>query len=170
MTLRARDVQAILAERARQLALPDDGPRLDPTEPYTVFALGGQLFGAPLAGVSRADDVRHLTEVPGAPPWLLGVTAIAGRLLSLIDLATMFELKRRDVGPIGGCLVVLDGGRAIALAAERLVSIVDLPRSSIAVLEPARGAITRVAAFGQAEHLLIDLGALFADPRLAGSG
>ena len=170
MSLRARDVQAILAERARQLALPSDGPRALETEPFAAIAIGGQLVAVPLERVTRADEVRHLTEVPAAPPWLLGVTAIAGRILSLIDLATMFEVKRRDVGPIGGCLAVGDGARAIALAAERLVSIVDLPRAAIRPLAPPQGAFTRVAALAQAEHLLLDVPALFADPRLGGAG
>jgi purine-binding chemotaxis protein CheW len=162
----ARDVGAILRERARILALRDASELAATTEELATFGIGGHLIGVPMVRVTRAAALKHLTEIPGGPPFLVGVTAVEGQLVSLLDLAVLLGLSRRGVGDITGSLVVSWGAREIGLAAEQLFGIEDVPVRDIAPLPGATGPLTRVARLPERELLLLDVETLFDDPRL----
>jgi purine-binding chemotaxis protein CheW len=163
-----RDISAILQQRARALAEPEV-EEADDAEAFATFTVGGHAIGVPLLHVLRASDLRHLTEIPEGPPWLVGVTAIEGHLVSLLDLARFLGLPRAGVADVRGSLVVAAGKREIGLVAEQLLGIADLPPSSVMALPGADGPLRRVARAqgpGGGDLLLLDVEALFDDPRL----
>jgi chemotaxis signal transduction protein len=162
----ARSVEAILRERARILAVPEAEDDSADTEELAVFASGGHYLGVPMAQVTRAAALKHLTEIPGGPPFLVGVTAIEGHLVSLLDLPLFLGLSRRGIGDVTASLVVVSGAREIGLAAEDLFGIEDVPARSIAALPGAVGPLLRVARLPEREVLLLDVDLLFSDPRL----
>jgi purine-binding chemotaxis protein CheW len=168
---RGRDVAAVLRERAAALAQPEAQESTD-AEALATFTVGGHALGVPLERVLRASDLRHLTEIPGGPPWLLGLTAVEGHLVSLLDLARFLGLGRSGVADVRGSLVVSAGKREIGLVAEQLLGIRDLPQSALTVLPGESGPIRRVARGqgGQGVDLLVlDVDVLFDDPRLGSS-
>jgi purine-binding chemotaxis protein CheW len=165
-----RDKLAILKERARALATAD----VDESGEQAAFATlmtGGHVLAVPLHQVIRGASLVHLTEVPGAPDWLLGLTSVEGHLVSLVDLVTLLGLQRAGVADVRGALVVTTGRREIGLAAEQLLGIADVPEDAFVPLPASDGPLTR-AARGQGPQgqdlLLLDVETLFADPRLAG--
>jgi purine-binding chemotaxis protein CheW len=166
MPARLLDVDAVLRERARLLALRDEGDLASTTEELATFAIGGHHIGVPMARVTRAAALKHLTEIPGGPPYLVGVTAVEGHLVSLLDLASLYGLERRGVGDVTGSLVVAHGPREIGLAAEQLFGIEDVPQKTIAPLPGAVGPLTRIARLPDRQVLLLDVELLFDDPRL----
>jgi chemotaxis signal transduction protein len=165
-----RDVAAILRLRARALAQREVEERHD-IEPLATFTSGGHALGVPLACVVRASELRHLTEVPQAPAWLLGLTAVEGHLVSLLDMATFLGLPTGGVTDVRGGLVVAWGKREIGLGAEQLLGIADVSQADLHPLPGGSGALQRVAR-GRGPHgtelLCVDVEALFDDPRLSG--
>lgn len=144
---RVRDVARILAERARALAAVEADAALA-TRTLVAFTMGGCALAVPVESLSRAVELGVVTEIPGGPPYLLGVIVVDNKLVSLVDVPALFGLATHGVGDVTAALVVQHGGRQIALAAEELVRIGD------------------VAADGGAR--IVDVAALLADPRLAG--
>jgi purine-binding chemotaxis protein CheW len=162
----SRDVERILADRARLLAAPDDG-KGRATEELATFSIGGHAFAVPLADVTHGATLQHLTEIPGGPSWLVGLTAVDGALVSLLHLPLFLGLERQGVSDITGALVVAADGREIGLAAGQLLGIEDVPRDEIVEMPVPLAAITRVARSSRKEELLLlDVPSLFADPRL----
>ena len=166
---RPRDLAAVLRERARALARPEVEEAGD-TEALATFTSAGHALGVPLDRVLRASELRHLTEIPGGPAYLLGVTTVEGHLVSLLDLAAFLGLPRRGVADVRGVLVVTAGERALGLAAEQLTGLLDLPQSAAVAMPGGAGALGRVArgraAYG-GDLFLLDVDVLFADARLA---
>ena len=75
----AEEISRLLAERAAQLArreLDDDKAAV---LPHVAFQAAGQPFAVPLRYVVHASRLRHLTPIPGGPPYLLGICALADR-------------------------------------------------------------------------------------------
>src|SRR5262249_55936505 len=70
----ARSVEAILRERARILAVPAAEDENADTEELATFGVGGHVLGVPMARVTRAATLRHLSEIPSGPPYLVGMT------------------------------------------------------------------------------------------------
>jgi purine-binding chemotaxis protein CheW len=144
----ARDVERILAERARALAAVEE-PIASGTTALAAFVMGGYELAVPIETLSRAVDLGVVTEIPGGPAYLLGVIVVDNRLVSLLDVPLFLGLPPHGVGDVTSALVVQHDGRAIALAAEQLSRIADFALDS----DGPR---------------IVDVAALFADARLAG--
>jgi chemotaxis signal transduction protein len=167
-----RDPAEVLKARARALAIRDESELQREVEELATFAIGGHLLGVPMSRVSRAAALKHLTEIPGGPPWLVGLTAVEGHLVSLLDLAVFLDLGRRGVGDVTGAIIVSANGREIGLAAEHLLGIEDVPVRAIAPLPDGKvheSPLDRVARLPGREMLLLDVQKLFDDPRLHGA-
>ena len=147
---RTRDVERILAERARALSAVEEAAPSG-TRTLAAFVMGGYELAVPIEALSRAVDLDVVTEIPGGPEHLLGVIVVDNRLVSLLDVPLFLALPARGVGDVTTALVVQHGGRQIALAAERLLRIAEFARDDDA-----------------AAPRLVDVAALFADARLSG--
>jgi chemotaxis signal transduction protein len=159
-----RDPDEILRERARALSAREgEGP--GPTEELVTFTIGGHTFAVAVGQVLRAAALRHFTEIPGGPPYLIGVTGVEGHLVSLLDLTQFVGLVRHGVGDVTVCLVVGRASRELGLAVEQLLGIEDVPTREITP-NPSGGPLTRVATIGARRLLIVDLERLLDDPRL----
>jgi purine-binding chemotaxis protein CheW len=161
-----RDVGKILRERAERLARREDESLDVRTEPYATFTVGANRLGVSLDRVTRAAELHQLTELPGGPPWLLGVTAVEGQRVSLLDLALFLGL-RRGMADLTATVVVGDGTREIGLGVEVLLGIEELPVGAVSPMPGANGPLQKIARLDSGEVLLLDVGLLFADRRLA---
>ncbi len=63
------------------------GPRPARDATYLVCACGAERYGLPLAEAAGVLPMRPCTPVPGAVPALLGLAAVSGRIVSVLDLA-----------------------------------------------------------------------------------
>jgi chemotaxis signal transduction protein len=160
------DVLAMLRLRAQKLAQAVAADEAMATTPYVAFALGGHGLAVPLAAMLHAGRLRHLTAVPGADACLLGVTALGGHVVSVVDAAVLLQLPRRGLSDITSCLVVGHAGRKLGLGADQLLGIEDLPASCIKRFPAGGDAAPQIALRRDRQLLLLDLPQVFTDPRL----
>lgn len=173
--MRDREAAVILRERAEKLSRAEGETQVAATQSIVAFMVSGQCFGVPLEHVVYAGRLRHLTPLPGGSSFLLGITVLAGHLVSVLDMASFLDLRQQGLGDITCCLVVQAGGREIGLAAEQLIGIEDVPTQRIASIGGIGGKntaasstiVTRAAFLDRLRMMLIDLEGLIADPRLA---
>lgn len=59
-----------------------------------VFELAGREFGVPLSVVEEVVPASQVTQIPNSPPFLLGLAAVRGKVMGVIDAA-----KRYNIGP-----------------------------------------------------------------------
>jgi purine-binding chemotaxis protein CheW len=171
-----KELERILAARALAPGpAPDANARAHdeqtrPTVALASFHISGKLIAVPLTSVTRAAALRHLTDVPGGPSWVVGLIAVDGHLLSLLHLGLFLGLPDHGVRDLRGILVVASGGREIGLAAEQLLGIEDVPEAQIEAQLGAASALNRIARVPQGarvrELLVLDVDELFNDPRL----
>lgn len=157
----------LLTERAALLAVKDTSQNQTARLPHVAFQSAGEFFAAPLHHVVHAGRLRHLTPIPGGPPYLLGVCALAEHLVTVLDVATFLDLRHRGLDDVVCCLVVSHNGRELGLCAERLLGIEDIPETCCQSWSCGHAAVSQVATLGKQRFLLLDLAALFVDPRLA---
>jgi chemotaxis signal transduction protein len=163
----ARDPLAVLRARAQKLALVESAARDVVQLPHVAFIVGGHGLAVPLADVVYAGRLRHLTSVPGAEPFVLGVTALSGHVVTVLDAAALLRLPRRGLCDIGACLVVRSGNRKLGLGADQLLGIEDIPSDCIKDFPSGGAEIPRVALLPERQLLLLALAPLFSDPRLS---
>jgi purine-binding chemotaxis protein CheW len=74
---------------------------------YTQFKLHKELYAVPVSMVNEILMERHVTEVPGTPPFLQGVINLRGEIIPLFDMKMLFKFPPKDAGE-GTFLVVLN--------------------------------------------------------------
>lgn len=117
----------VLRERARALAATslarsDEKCRFDIIE----FSIARENFGVSLRFVREVAPVRDYSPVPGAPPFVLGITSIRGRMVSLVDLGRFFELPSSGLTDRNKAIVIFSGAMEFALLADTIVGVRSL--------------------------------------------
>jgi purine-binding chemotaxis protein CheW len=124
---------------------------------------GGEHYAIPVDGVLEIADRGDVSEIPGAPPEVLGVRNLRGQVIPVIDLARGLGLQSSSERE--RIVVVEDSGRLAGLALDEVVDVGSLGEVTEDVDSPyLRGALLSDGALVG----VIDIAALFA--RIAPSG
>jgi len=160
-----RDMRAVLHARARVLARPiefrsDDGDRIE----FLEFAVAGERYGIETTHVRDVAVLTGLTRVPGAPAFVGGIATVRGQILSVLDLARLFELPPA-AGAAAGRLVVLEApDLPVGILATAIVGVRGVPRAEIEAALPtlAGGRASYLRGVDRTGTALLDAPALLA--------
>lgn len=158
----------VLRERARRLAAAPDTDTGQERVEALVFLLGDETYGVEPGLVREVVPLRELTPLPGVPPFVLGLTNLRGRVLSVVDLKHFFNLPERGLTDLNKVIVLGSGSMEFGILADAVVGLRDLvnvaPAPSVVTLEGVRGKYLRgVAADGV---ILLDGAVLLGDPAI----
>lgn len=142
---------------APDLELPEPP---DPGEPYLLLLAAGRVFGVPLPDVLEVVSPRACTRLPGAPPEVLGLVNLRGRVVTVVDLATAMGLLTRPDAP--GRVVVIDHrGHRVALSVDDAPRILMIDPADLEMLPPDEPLPIYAATEAEGRALaILDTGAL----------
>jgi purine-binding chemotaxis protein CheW len=158
---RRQHVDAVLAERARQLARPVVAASVSETAELIEFGAGDERYAIEAACVWRLERLGSITPLPGAPRHFAGVTNLHGQLVPLIDLRVLLGATPTATPTFG--LVLGDGRAQLAVVAETLLAMRTVSLDELGSHATARTLLRHILPDGSA---VIDGAALMADPRL----
>jgi purine-binding chemotaxis protein CheW len=84
---------------------------------------GDEAYGLPLSVVREILVSPPLTEVPRSPEHFLGVIAVRGQIITVIDLPKMLHLEREVQEQYGRILLVDNGEELIGVAVDRVIQV-----------------------------------------------
>ena len=87
---------------------------------YLTFVCGGEEYGVEILRVQEIKGWDHVTRVPYAPAYVLGVMNLRGMIVPVIDLRTRLKLPKRDFDASTVVIVV----RVRSSRGEKTVGIV----------------------------------------------
>jgi purine-binding chemotaxis protein CheW len=126
-----------------------------------VFKLGEEEYGVDIASVESIIRREALTPVPYAPPSMVGVINLRGRIVPVVDLAVRFELPPLEPTPLSRIVIAQIDGQLIGLAVDAAMEVrtlepgsVDAPPDVVSS-EEMREAILGVARFDDRLVVLI---------------
>jgi purine-binding chemotaxis protein CheW len=94
---------------------------------HVICLHGGQRYALPLSAVRRVTEVSQLSRVPRAPPALLGVMNLAGRVACVVDLGPRVGLKARPARPEGRVVLLQRARGDLGLYVSEVHGIEQLP-------------------------------------------
>ncbi len=100
-------------------------------------------FAVPIAFLRGVEPPLPVTPLPGAPPWVLGVTNVRGTVVGVVDLARFLGLGEAPAGR-GRLMICGAGSRLVALAVGATPRVLDYPPAAV---KPAAGLSGRLARF-----------------------
>jgi purine-binding chemotaxis protein CheW len=100
------------------------------TEGFVTVMTGGQLFGLPLGRVRDVFVPRGLSTVPLAPPEVVGLLNLRGRIVTAIDLRLRLGLPPREDGATPVAVGIEERGELYGLIVDRVGDVLRLERST----------------------------------------
>jgi purine-binding chemotaxis protein CheW len=95
-------------------------PSADSAAQYLTFVCAGEEYGVEILRVQEIKGWDHVTRVPYAPVYVLGVMNLRGMIVPVLDLRTRLKLQQRDFDASTVVIVV----RVQCSRAEKTVGIV----------------------------------------------
>lgn len=89
---------------------------------YITYDLGDRIYASELLSVKEIVLKEELRSIPGAQPWLLGVMALRGQLLPVIDLGLRLQANPSQ----GDKILVLDSERPVGFLVDNVRNIEDV--------------------------------------------
>jgi purine-binding chemotaxis protein CheW len=141
---------------------------------YLTFRLGAEEYGVEIDRVREVMRSPPITEVPRAPPGVLGVITVRGEVVAVFDPRTRLRLPPSAGAETGRVVIVDDGAGPCGLLVDGVANVVRLPRGSIEPCPQGIGGlgVDCLAGIGRDHDRLftvLDLAALLR-PRRPGEG
>ena len=108
-----------------------EGEEKDRTRKLQLARAGSLQFGIFADEIATIADWREPTPLPHAPKSVLGVVSIQGRMLTVLDLPTLFDSRpARNRSPQH--LLALRGDEQLAVAVDALDEAIDVSQADFA--------------------------------------
>jgi purine-binding chemotaxis protein CheW len=161
--------QALLRARAAQLA---KRPAQDAEPAREVecleFLLSGESYAVEMSFIGETLPLLDFTPLFCTPPFVLGITNLRGRIISIVDLRRFFELPEVGLSDLNRVIVVADANMEFGILADSIVGMRSLPLSE---LQPPPAAFTGIreeflAGVTTDRLALLDMAKILADKRI----
>ncbi|MCX7365748.1 MAG: chemotaxis protein CheW [Alphaproteobacteria bacterium] len=113
---------------------------------FVVFSLDEQRYALPLQAIERIVRAVEVTALPHAPPMVLGVIDMAGRILPVLSLRQHFGLPDRAVVPADRFLIARTALRTVAVVIDEAQGGIERRQSDVGGRRPGAGPRPRAMA------------------------
>ena len=129
------------------------------------FGVAGQTFAVLADDVEGTADSKYVAALPHAPPAVLGVLCVRGRMLTALDPVALLTGERCDWSGKIPCVVALRGDEQLALAAESFGSTITISEADIEAVNDdslAGRTFAGILRYGGEEIRILSTSSLFA--------
>ena len=92
------------------------------------FRIGSRLFGVDESMVATVAEWRRPTPLPHAPPAVLGIVSLQGRMLTVLDLRKLTVQSTDSTTPQH--VIALRGDEQLALAVDTVEGSIESPNDT----------------------------------------
>jgi purine-binding chemotaxis protein CheW len=125
---------AILEQRARDLARHSATDVVEAAVPVLSFQLAGETYAIDVEYLREVRPLKHLTRVPFAPKYIVGVVNLRGAILPLIDIRKILGSESQRLADMMVMLVVEHDGVEVGILAQKVHEITLLKTIGLASL------------------------------------
>lgn len=95
------------------------------------FLLSYEKYALEIKYIQEVCSLKELTEIPGAPPFIMGVINLHGQILSVIDLRKFFDLPIKGLTELNKVIVLHNDEIEFGILVDELLKIAKIPISEI---------------------------------------
>lgn len=106
---------------------------MTPPSPHSVaiFSLDDRSFALDVAKIEQVVRAVEIAPLPEAPPGVLGIIGVRGRIVPVFDLRVRFGLPSRAVRASDFLLIAHTGRRTVALSVDAVAGVVPASEAHI---------------------------------------
>jgi purine-binding chemotaxis protein CheW len=123
------------------------------------FKIGDEEFGVDILKVQEINRMLEITRVPNAPPHIVGVINLRGKVIPVVDLRRRFGMDIKEYDKNTRIVVMELGGKIVGFVVDAVSEVLRIPRS---VTEPPPSVATSadadyITAVGKLDDRLLTL-------------
>jgi len=120
----AQTTRAILKERAKELAkLPEQVDANVNLVELVEFTLGHERYAFPSSTVREVFHLTEITALPSLPAFVLGVTNVRGRILSVVDIRRLLDFGDTGLSNLNRAIILSGSDMELAVLADEVVGV-----------------------------------------------
>jgi len=121
------------------------------------FLLADERYAIESHYIGEVYPLKDLTPLPCTPAFVLAVINMRGKILSVIDLRTFFDLPNRGLSDLNKVVVLHDGAMEFGVLADAIIAARWIPRSSLLSSLPTLTEVRAEYLMGVTEERLVVL-------------
>ena len=103
----ARDPRELLQKRAHMIAgRPAETEGTSSTVMVVEFLLSPEWYAVDTSFVTEVLPLRNLTSLPGTPPFMVGIMNLRGKIISILNLKSFFNLPQKGLSAQNRVIVI----------------------------------------------------------------
>jgi purine-binding chemotaxis protein CheW len=95
------------------------------------FALADEEYGVDILAVREIRGWSHVTRIPQAPDYVLGVLNLRGAMVPVMDLRLRFGLVRESYNDTTVMIIVAIGERLFGIVVDAVSDVIDIDPAAI---------------------------------------
>jgi purine-binding chemotaxis protein CheW len=96
------------------------------------FYLGEALCGLDISRVEELNRPLEMTPVPQAPPYVLGLVNLRGKLVTILDLGRKVGLESKALTANSRIIFVQTAGEYLGLVVDRVAEVAEVHQKQVA--------------------------------------
>jgi purine-binding chemotaxis protein CheW len=130
------------------------------TVSLVVFVVDGRRWALPLAVVERVVAMVAVSPLPRSPAGVRGAVNVHGEIVPVLDLESRLGLEARDRGPEAQLVLARTSRRAVAVAVDDSLGVLEVERDAIgAPADAGSPGVAGIAALADGLLVIHDLDA-----------
>jgi purine-binding chemotaxis protein CheW len=113
----------ILKRRAETLALAQEEEPEGEYIEIVEFMLANERYCIESRFVREVCAMKDYTPLPGAPPFVLGLTNIRGRIVSVVDMGKFFDLPGKGLSDLNKVIVIRRDSMEFGVLADSILTV-----------------------------------------------
>lgn len=126
-----------------------------------VFTLGAERYGVEIMAVREIVTMQKVTPIPGAPPFMEGVTNLRGRVIPVVDLKHCLGLPLTQPGDEARIMVIDVASSMVGCVVDSVAEVLRITDEVISQPDETPGAdssyMKGIAKVGDGLVILMDL-------------
>ncbi|MFA6505126.1 MAG: chemotaxis protein CheW [Treponemataceae bacterium] len=127
--------RAILRDRAKKLAFVPE-PTNEETVQVLRFLLGTETYAVEYAHIVEVAPLLHVTPLPCVPSFVRGIINLRGRIVSILDLKSLFGLPDIDSTSTTSAIILQSPLIEFGLLVDEILGMSTIPLSGLQVSLP----------------------------------
>lgn len=126
-----------------------------------IFKLDEKLYGVHIDQIREITRVGEVTPVPGAPPYVEGVTNLRGQVTTVIDLRKRLGMAPKNLDKQSRMMIIESPGNSEGVIVDSIVEVTMLPKANIEeppeIAKTSKGRSSYITGIGKKDGKLIIL-------------
>ena len=106
-------------------------PAGDTVTEFLAFCVGSENYALPLSAVREIMAVPPITEVPRAPPAVMGIVSVRGRVTTVLDARRRLSMGPTKLSSVSRLLLVACGQETMGLVVDRILQVFRLSEDQV---------------------------------------